>query len=115
MTRRSDSAFLDDMVGHASEACEFLRGRERSDLDRDRQLCLAIVRLLEVVGEAAAQVSPELRERHPEIAWRGLIGMRNRLIHAYQRVDLDIVWDVVTLELPEFIVAVRTIAEQECR
>ena len=41
--------------------------------------------------------------------------MRNRLIHAYQRVDLDIVWDVVTLELPEFIVAVRTIAEQECR
>ena len=72
-----------------------------------------MVRLLEVVGEAAAQVSPPLRDRHPEISWRGLVGMRNRLIHAYQRVDLDIVWDVVSLELPGIIVTLHAIIEQE--
>jgi uncharacterized protein with HEPN domain len=113
MSQHNPLYALQDMIAHAEEACAFIAGRKRSDLELDRQLSLSLVRLLEVVGEAAGTIPPELRSRHPEVPWRELVGMRNRLIHAYQRVDLQIVWDVVELELPQLIVLVGAIAREE--
>lgn len=82
------------------EALAFSRGMTRQDLDRDRMLTLALVRCLEIVGEAASKVSPETRGRAPEMPWTDLIGMRNRLIHAYFEIDLDRLWDTLTRDLP---------------
>jgi uncharacterized protein with HEPN domain len=65
----------------------------------------AAIRSLEVIGEAASQVSAEFHGAHPEIPWRDIIGMRNRLIHAYSNVSLDTVWDVLQTKLPELIIA----------
>jgi len=77
-----------------------VQGRFRADLDSDRQFNLAIVRLLEIVGEAAARVSPEGQDSLPAVAWPAIVGLRNRLIHGYDEVDFDIVWDIVQVDLP---------------
>lgn len=74
--------------------------RSRADLDADRQFNLAIVRLLEIVGEAAARISPAGRVSLPNIPWPAIVGLRNRLIHGYDEVDFDIVWDIIQIDLP---------------
>lgn len=87
----------------AREAIQFAKGRSRADLDTDRMLSLALVRLLEIIGEAARAISPTYREGHPEIAWKKMVGMRDRLTHGYFDVNLDIVWETVTQDLPGLI------------
>ncbi len=66
-------------------------------------LSLALVRLLEVIGEAARGISPEFREKHAKIPWKQMMGMRNRLIHGYYDINLDIVWETITKDLPPLI------------
>ena len=87
------------MRDHAHEAMTLSRERVRADLDSDRLLSLALVRLLEIVGEAAAGIPPEDRVRYPSIPWTAVVGMRNRLVHGYDSVDLDIVWQIITVDL----------------
>lgn len=81
-----------------------MRGRSRTDLDTDRLLALAVVRLLELIGEAAGRVPTEEQGRRPGVPWPSIVGLRNRLIHGYDNVDHDIVWQIVTTDLPSLIV-----------
>ena len=69
-------------------------------MDDDRKLKHALVRLLEIIGEAANGMSSNIKEKHPGIPWKEMIGMRNRLIHGYFDVDLDIVWQTVSKDIP---------------
>jgi uncharacterized protein with HEPN domain len=87
--------------------------RTRSDLDGDLALQLAVPRALELIGEAARGVPSEVRERHPGISWRQWAGLRNILIHAYHRVDLDQVWAICIDELPGLITELERILQQE--
>jgi uncharacterized protein with HEPN domain len=87
----------------ARRAVELSRGKEVADLDPDDETALALARLLEILGEAAARVTPELRERHPEIPWRDIADTRNRVIHEYFDVDLGIVEAIVGDDLPALI------------
>lgn len=103
MSRRDDSNFLRDMIDAAKEAISFTQGKERGDLDADRKLALAIVRLVEIIGEAADHVSEGFQKAHPEIPWPIIIGMRNRPAHGYFEIDLDRVWDTVKDDLPPLI------------
>jgi len=91
------------MLDHAREAVEMAAGRSREDLDHDRQLNLALVRLLEVIGEAASRVPPEECQRRPGIPWRDVVGLRNRLIHGYDDVNFDILWTIVQDDLPPLV------------
>ncbi len=91
------------MVSHAREAMSLLSARTREDLDRDRVLQLAVVRLVEIVGEAARRVPEDERRRHPQVPWRAIVGMRDHLIHGYHAVDLDILWAVVREDLPTLV------------
>ena len=100
MTRHSDEIRLRHMLDHAVEAVDIARGRTREDLDSDRQLNLSLVRLLEIGGEAAGRVTEEMRRRHSDIPWPDIVSLRNRLVHGYDRGDLDIVWDSVHDDLP---------------
>jgi len=95
MPRHDPRTCLRQMRDHAAEALEAVRGRRRSDLDDDRILSLALARLVEIVGEAAARVTPEERGRFPALPWAEVVGMRNRLVHGYDQVDLDVLWQVV--------------------
>lgn len=95
------------MLDAVEEALEFTRGKNRKDLEEDRKLSLSLLRLIEVLGEAAAQVTKEFQKEHLEIPWSEIIGMRNRLIHAYFDVDLDRVWDTVLEDIPALETALK--------
>lgn len=100
MTQHDPKVSFLQMRDHVREAIAFTRNKTRDELMQDRVLNLALTRLLEVLGEAATRVSPELRERHSGIPWQQIIGLRNRLIHAYDQVDLEILWEIVSEDLP---------------
>ena len=101
--RKDDEIRLRHMLDAAREAVGFARRRTRGDLDEDRQLLLALLKDVEIVGEAAMQVTEPTRQRLPEIPWARIVGMRNRLVHAYFDINLDIVWNTVQGDLPELI------------
>lgn len=103
MSRRDDRIPLRHMLDHATEAVELTRGQTREDLEEQRLLQLALVRLVEIVGEAAGRVSKETWALHPEIPWPHIVGMRNRLIHGYDFVDHDILWQTIQEDLPSLI------------
>jgi len=99
----SDAVRLRHMLDAAREAVAFATGRSRDDLARDRVLTLALLKCIEIVGEAASKISPELRSLHPEIPWADIVGMRNRLVHVYFDVDPDRLYDTITGDLPSLI------------
>lgn len=78
-------------------------GRNRADLDGDRQFSLALTRLMEIIGEAAARVPPEISRALPDVPWPQIVALRNRLIHGYDEVDRDILWSIVSQNLPPLI------------
>jgi len=80
-----------------------VRGLPRAAYDADENLRLALIHLVQVVGEAARKVSSEFTEAHPEVPWENIIGMRHKLVHDYLGVDEDIVWQVVTVDLPRLV------------
>ena len=88
------------MRDHAQEAMDLLQGKKRADLDNDRLLQLALVRLIEIRGEAASGVTRKSQERYPKIPWPQIISTRNRLVHGYDMVDYDILWQTVQEDLP---------------
>lgn len=102
-----DVTRLRHMLDAADKVQQFLDGQERADLETDEMLALATVRLLEIMGEAAARVSPETQNKIDAIPWAQIVGMRNRLIHGYFDVDLDIVWAVVQDDLPNLMVHIH--------
>ncbi|MCX5643252.1 MAG: DUF86 domain-containing protein [Phycisphaerae bacterium] len=111
MTQHDDKMRLHHMLDHANEAVEMVRGKGPEDLKRDRMLQLALVRLVEIVGEAATRVSEKGQERYPSIPWQHARGMRNRLVHGYDKVDLDVLWDTIEHDLPPLIAELRRILD----
>jgi uncharacterized protein with HEPN domain len=103
MAQRDDSMRLRHMLDHAREAVHFASGKTRADLDQDRLLALALTRLLEIIGEASARVAQTTRSQHQHIPWAQIIGLRNRLIHGYDQVNLDILWQIISSDLPPLI------------
>jgi uncharacterized protein with HEPN domain len=91
------------MLDHAKEAVDLLAGKEKAALASDRVLQLALVRLVEIVGEAANRLTVEDQFRYPSIPWREIVGMRNRLAHGYNAIDLNVLWDTVQVDLPQLI------------
>ena len=108
-----DIASLRDMLEAATKIRAFTSGLTREAFRSDEITHLAIIRLIEVIGEAARQVSAEFRASHPDIPWRAIIGMRNELIHAYHHVNLDNVWQVATESVPELIAQLEPLIPPE--
>ena len=91
------------------EAVALVRDRSRADLYRDRPLNLSLVRLMEVVGEAATRIPQDFRDQHPALPWQDVADLRNRLIHGYDTVNLDLLWAIVHEDLPPLIAQLETI------
>lgn len=98
--RKDDAVRLRHMLDAAREAMGFVRGRTRADLDTDRQLVLSLVKEVEIIGEAAYQLSEETQATIPGMPWKDIVGMRHRLVHAYFDINLDILWRTVMEDLP---------------
>jgi uncharacterized protein with HEPN domain len=101
--RKDDAIRLLHMLDAAKESESFVRDKTRDDLDSDRKLVLALVKSVETIGEAASKISEECRKDLSEIPWVDIIGMRNRLIHAYFDINLDILWKTLIEDLPSLI------------
>jgi uncharacterized protein with HEPN domain len=109
MTQHDDRVRLQHMLDYAREAVGMLKDKKRADLHKERMLELSLVRLIEVIGEAAARVTSEGREKYGSIPWSQIVGMRNRLIHGYDQVDLDVLWDTIEYDLPPLILELENI------
>ena len=106
-----DRVRLLHMFEHSREVMELVSGQTRQDLDTNRVLSLALVRLLEIVGEAASGVSADARAKRPRIPWAEIVGLRNRLIHGYDSVDLDVIWRIIEHDLPALVRELETNAD----
>ena len=101
------------MLDFAQKAVQFNKGRSRADLDSNEMLAMATIHLIEVIGEASRTVSEALQQKYPEIPWGLISGTRNRLAHGYVDVDLDIIWTIVTKDLPPLIKQLKRILREE--
>jgi uncharacterized protein with HEPN domain len=113
MAPPDDATRLRHILDSARKTIQFACGKGLDDLVADEKLLLALTRLLEIIGEAAAGVSDEFRKRHPEVPWRQMSDTRNRLIHAYFDTDPRLVWETVEGELPSLIQQVEAIVKRE--
>ncbi|MGB6063628.1 MAG: HepT-like ribonuclease domain-containing protein [Desulfomonilaceae bacterium] len=111
--RKDDLIRLRHMLDAARNAMTFAEGKRRTDLDQDRMLMFSLVRAVEVIGEAASKVSRNCRDHFSEIPWSGIIGMRHRLIHGYDDIDLDILWETITVGLPPLVRTLNRIIASE--
>lgn len=108
-----DATRIRHMIEAAEIAQRFVAGRERRDLDTDQMLAFALVRAIEVIGEAASKVSLETRAATASVPWRDITSMRNRLIHAYYDIDRNILWKTVTEEVPQLLSLLSTISSDD--
>jgi uncharacterized protein with HEPN domain len=102
-------------IGHMIEAAEeierFISGRQRSDMDSDRMLRFAVVRAIEIIGEAASQVSETTRVKAREVPWPAIVVMRHRIVHAYWDTDAGIIWKTAAEEVPALLPTLRALLE----
>ncbi len=105
-----DQTRLEHMLQASREAIELTQNARREDLDADRKLNLALTRLLAIIGEAANGISLEFQESHATLPWHGAISMRNRLIHGYFDINLDVVWRTVKEDLPDLVTKLEEIS-----
>ena len=113
MSKRDDRVSLVDMLVYAEEAIEILGETGLKAMVGDRVMQLALQRLVGTVGEAAKRVSQQTQEKHPAIAWRQIIEMRNRLAHAFDRADLKVLWDVIVNDLPRLVEQLEAIVGRD--
>lgn len=109
---KNDLVKLQHMRDASREIINFTAEKSRADLDSDRKLSLSLVHLLEIIGEAATGISNAAVEEYKDITWSSIIGMRNRLIHGYFDIDLDIVWQTVQNDIPDLLQKLELIIKE---
>ena len=109
--QREDQVRVQDIIDAGEAIARFIEGRQRRDFDTDQMLVFAVVRAIEIIGEAASRISSETRDSFQAVPWRDTIDMRNVLIHAYSRVDNDIVWKTATEEVPALLATLKSLLD----
>jgi len=110
--KKDNLVYLDHILNSLRKAADYINGVSYADTLKDEEKQDAIIRKIEVAREATKGLSAELRERYDRIPWRAIAGMRDKLIHHYFDVDLDVVWDTVTREIPELIPEIEAIVQE---
>ena len=105
--------YLNDMVNSAEKALEFVAGMSGDEFLGDEKTVFAVIRALEITGEAGKKIPNEIRDKYPTIPWREIAGMRDKLIHDYFGVNLQLIWKTVQEDLPELLPKLREVVEQE--
>ncbi|MBE9109506.1 DUF86 domain-containing protein [Nodosilinea sp. LEGE 07298] len=108
-----DQQWITDMLLAAQEILSFAEGFDRAALERDRRTCSAVLYEIIVIGEAANRLSDAFKLRYSHIPWQSIVGMRNILAHQYDQVDVDIVWDAVSIDVPELIAILEPLLAEE--
>lgn len=108
--KKDDSIYIGHMLDASRSALSKVHDVTRATFDQDENLRLAISHLIQTIGEAATRVSSEFRVAHPEVPWRAIIGMRQKIVHDYMHIDYDVVWGVATKELEQLILLLEPLA-----
>ena len=103
--------YIQDMIEFAERVLSYTQGLNQDAFMADRRTYDATLRNIELIGESATHVPDNIRESHPEIAWRSIIGARNRVAHGYLGIDDDVVWDIVQSGIPELLSRLRELLE----
>jgi uncharacterized protein with HEPN domain len=111
--QRDDLVYIGHMLDTARSVVGKVAGKSRSEFDADENLRLALVHLIQTLGESARRVSPEFQKAHPEVPWKEIIGMRHKVVHDYLHVDYDVVWTVASVHLPPLVPELEKIAPPE--
>lgn len=101
MKKRSCRIFIEDILEAMDKIGRYIKDLSYETFAKNEMIVDAVLRNLEVLGEAARNIPEEIREKHPDIPWRRMIGLRNIAIHEYFGVDLSIIWEIITRNLPE--------------
>src|SRR5437879_6357071 len=109
MTQRTYTDYLGDILDATRKAISFLGQMNADDLAADEKTAYAVVRALEIVGEASKRVPQEVRDRYPGVPWRSMAGIRDKLIHDYVSVNLEVVWKTVAEDLPRLVTQMEDI------
>lgn len=109
MKNFDDELHLGHILKAARRIVEYTQGLNREAFGTDYKTQDAVIRQLEIIGEASKRISPNLRTTYPEIPWRGMAGMRDILIHQYEEADFDIVWKTVTENIPDVLAKMEKI------
>lgn len=108
---RDDKVFLAHIRDSCLEAIEIMGGSSLDEMRADKMQRYALLKLLEIIGEASMNVSPELKIEHPEIPWKKMAGLRNRLVHGYMDVDYSIVHETVIKDIPLLLTSIESLME----
>jgi uncharacterized protein with HEPN domain len=108
---RTPSDYLQDILDASEKMDEFTRGLSREEFSKDDKTIFAVIRALEIIGEATKQIPQSLKVRYPDIPWREMAGMRDKMIHDYVEVNLEVVWKTATVEVPNLKPDLRRILE----
>ena len=103
---------LNDILSAAEKAIEFINGMSPSDLESDEKTEYAVIKALEIVGEAARRVPDSFRDSHPQIPWREMSGMRDKLVHDYFGVNLEVVWKTIHEDLPPLVATLQALIDE---
>jgi len=107
MPRKTDDERLTHMLYAAEDAISFIADCSSETFMADRKLQYAVLHAIEIIGEAATNISPEFKDTHSEIPWRDIIGMRNHLVHAYFDIDIPLTWKTVIEDIPPLIAMLK--------
>ena len=108
-----DRVRLRHMADALRSAMRFAEGRRRAELDTDEMLAFALVHAIQIVGEAASRISSDTQDRHPQIPWANVVGMRHRLVHAYVDINADILWVTATEAAPALLAQIMPLLETD--
>ncbi len=102
-----DLMYLGHMLDAAKQVADKVADVDKAAFDSDENLCLALLHLVQIIGESARRVSEETRTLHPQVPWSNIVGMRHKIVHDYFKIDYDLLWDVATKDMPELVVELR--------
>ncbi|MCP4652017.1 MAG: DUF86 domain-containing protein [Candidatus Omnitrophica bacterium] len=109
--KRNYKLFIEDILGAMNRIEEYIKGLSYEDFSENEMVEDAVIRKIEIIGEAARNVPEDIKEKYQNIPWKKMVGLRNITIHEYFGVDLDIVWEIITKNIPETKVDIQNVLE----
>jgi len=115
MSKRNWKLFLEDILESIELIENYVTNINFEDFKKDRKTVDAVVRNFEIIGEASKNIPEDIRNKHPDIDWKGIIGLRNRISHEYFGISLSVIWEIIKFELPVFKEKIKYLLEKELK